>query len=342
MFSKFDIVESRHIQTIRLTNFKRFENLEVKELGQFNLIVGDNNVGKTSLLEACLVNDDLQTTLSRFTDLLRSKKFKENLHYGDLNFFRNVSRFKSEDGVVVEISEEGSIKSFYFRFEDIINKFQLEFDINHSQTERFIVNEHYYSILNFSKKDKPLISISEGHDFDFASYYSPIQQNKKLKTALIENLKCIIPDIENIELTVHTGEKQSFLIVSTKTKDETLPLAFYGDGTLKLFRILSKITRFAGQRLMIDEIDAGIHYTRYKTFWKVILKAAKDNNVQLFMTTHNEECIKYYREAIEELKFEADARVVALAENVKTKEVYSTTFNFKQFEEVVDAGNDIR
>ncbi|MFN9502212.1 MAG: ATPase, partial [Chryseotalea sp.] len=81
---------------------------------------------------------------------------------------------------------------------------------------------------------------------------------------------------------------------------------------------------------------------RYKTFWKVILQAAKENQVQLFMTTHNEECIKYYREAIEELQFEAEARVVVLAENPKTKEVFSTTFNFKQFEEVVDAGNDIR
>ena len=36
----------------------------------------------------------------------------------------------------------------------------------------------------------------------------------------------------------------------------------------------------SGKRLMIDEIDAGIHYSRFKIFWKTIIKAAKANNVK--------------------------------------------------------------
>ncbi len=48
----------QHISSFKLTNFKQFKSLELDHMGQFNLIVGDNNVGKTSLWEVLLVHDD--------------------------------------------------------------------------------------------------------------------------------------------------------------------------------------------------------------------------------------------------------------------------------------------
>jgi len=337
-------VETRHIDTIRLTNFKRFENLEVRELGQFNLIVGDNNVGKTSLLEALLCVKNSNITIGRLAELVRRRKIKTKITYSDLAYFINVkSRSQNEVKFFnLEMVNELSSDNISIFVSELDHKFVFE-SFSHPDTK--VIDKVNYSIsqeISFGQIEYPLILISQGHDFDFANDYGKIQQNRNSKKNLTDNLKSLIPDIENLEVSVSGMERTPFLIVYTKHQDEAIPLAFYGDGTLKLFRILSKITRFAGQRLMIDEIDAGIHYTRYKTFWKVILQAAHENQVQLFMTTHNEECIKYYREAIEELQFEEKARVVALAENPKTKEVFSTTFNFKQFEEVVDAGNDIR
>ena len=51
-------METKHLSYFKVENFKRFDNLEVKDIGQFNFIVGDNNVGKTSLLEALLFDDE--------------------------------------------------------------------------------------------------------------------------------------------------------------------------------------------------------------------------------------------------------------------------------------------
>ena len=48
--------KSRFIQDITIRNFKCFEELKIEGCGQFNLILGDNNVGKTSVLEALLVD----------------------------------------------------------------------------------------------------------------------------------------------------------------------------------------------------------------------------------------------------------------------------------------------
>ena len=50
-------MDTKHLSYFKVENFKRFDSLEVKDIGQFNLIVGDNNVGKTTLLEALLFDD---------------------------------------------------------------------------------------------------------------------------------------------------------------------------------------------------------------------------------------------------------------------------------------------
>ena len=42
------------LKSISLTNFRGFASLELKDLQRVNLIVGQNNSGKTSLLEAIL------------------------------------------------------------------------------------------------------------------------------------------------------------------------------------------------------------------------------------------------------------------------------------------------
>ena len=39
-------------EKVRVKNFKCFDDLTVEDLGTITLVVGDNNVGKTALLEA--------------------------------------------------------------------------------------------------------------------------------------------------------------------------------------------------------------------------------------------------------------------------------------------------
>lgn len=40
------------LNSLQVTNFRPFRNLSIHRIGKVNLIVGRNNVGKTSLLEA--------------------------------------------------------------------------------------------------------------------------------------------------------------------------------------------------------------------------------------------------------------------------------------------------
>lgn len=40
------------LNSLKIENFRSFENYEMRDLGRINLIVGKNNSGKTSVLEA--------------------------------------------------------------------------------------------------------------------------------------------------------------------------------------------------------------------------------------------------------------------------------------------------
>ena len=46
-----------HLTYFKIENFKRFDSFEMENIGQYNLVVGDNNVGKTSVLEGLLFDE---------------------------------------------------------------------------------------------------------------------------------------------------------------------------------------------------------------------------------------------------------------------------------------------
>jgi AAA15 family ATPase/GTPase len=116
-----------------------------------------------------------------------------------------------------------------------------------------------------------------------------------------------------------------------KDKDEFVPVNYLGDGFKRIFYIILKVLSLKGERIMIDEIETGIHHSRQKDFWSNILKICNELNVQLFATTHSKECIKVFYEASKELNEQKDIRLISLQEGEQEK-IYSTTYTFENIE----------
>jgi AAA15 family ATPase/GTPase len=113
---------------------------------------------------------------------------------------------------------------------------------------------------------------------------------------------------------------------------------------IKLFRILIEIILHSDNRLMIDEIDAGVHISRFKDFWRTILKASVTHNVQLFATTHNWECLQVFKEVLEEpemQEYQEKARCFKLAE-MRNGSVKSYCATFEEFQSTLESGFDPR
>ena len=73
-----------------------------------------------------------------------------------------------------------------------------------------------------------------------------------------------------------------------------------GDGIRKIFSILVTIAYCKDGILLVDEVDNGFHFSAMKTLWKAILMMACENNVQLFITSHNIDSVKGLMEAYTE------------------------------------------
>jgi AAA15 family ATPase/GTPase len=335
---------SKHLTYFKVENFKRFESFEMNDLGQFNLIVGDNNVGKTSLLEALLFDRDNWSLLNNLFRALQFRKIKNQLVLGDIEFFVNKELSLNEMKPTFRFlwDEKGGNHGSDFVAVSLDKKLQrIFFDSNSIESLRgdFYLNQNfdYNPNLNF-----PFVPFYRGHDNDLIKFYSRLQQNRSMKKSFIKGLKTISPLVEEIE---QTGlDSAPHLIVYQEGMNSSIPLALFGDGMLKLFRLLAEIILNKGGRLMIDEVDAGIHFSRFKEFWKAILRTAKDNDVQLFMTTHNEECIKYFIEALNENEsgsYKIDARSISLAQ-LPDKSVKAYTYTFDQLEANIIQGNEVR
>ncbi len=354
----------KHLSYFKVRNFKSFNSLELNDIGQFNLIVGDNNVGKTSILEALLFDSDVHHLLERLRHVFnnRNNNYFVSLNYNKFNFLENFINKRANNKLIkFELGFAKGQHIDFYTFDSIhfnnASKDEVALlsaiDIDRSSS-KFVArlkkenggtqicftdyqsDESYYS---------PILFYNLGYAVDLANIYSTqFQPSKELKEALIIDLNLFIEDINDIEISQDSISNEISVFIRLNDIDQMMPLSMFGDGAIKLFRILLEIQVVRGGRLMIDEIDTGIHYSRFKDFWKTIIKAALKNDVQLFATTHNLECLKYFKEALEESdleKAQVDARHFLVSKLI-SGETKAYTYNFEQFESAIELGNEIR
>ena len=337
-------MEQNHLKSFEVSGFKKFTDLKIDNIGQFNLIIGDNNVGKTSLLEALLVDYDKDKSMLALANIVYNvRKFTQlNQHYLSYFFSDNQTSFPYKT---------------LFR--------QIEKDDNYNEIKYVRLNSGDYSaisgrnkfILNLEPND-PIgyDNITEKEEFNlnvpfipFGSLYSHeltklysnnIQLFVDKKDRLLDSLSHIIRGIKNIEVNA-SYSYTPILLISEKGKNKLSPLGAYGDATVKLFRILlSLFSNDHYNRLMIDELDAGVHYSRLTDFTKSLLNIANEQGKQIFATTHSKECIESFTKALEETGLQSEGRIIRLAETKHGIKAY--TMEFAEFENSLLAESEIR
>lgn len=357
------MAREKHIVDLTIGNFKRFADFEVKNLGQFNLIVGDNNTGKTSFLEALLLDEE-GTIFDVIADLVHSmfiRSLEKIETYKDY-LYSNFLLFLNKDLLLEELSV--SFKMINATYNIKFRKFDYDTDrvlLNSFEKEKLfssdeILNEFLCSVNNINSTTLalnksvnsyyPFVPFGLGHDQYMVEFYSEhIDINKPTRDQFIKRLQVLIPKVNDVRVG------NDVINIYEEGMDTPMPLFTYGEGANKLFRVLCEIAMNEGKRLMIDEIDAGIHHTRFKSFWKTIMQAAKAYDVQIFATTHNIECVDYFREVLEspseletgeDLKEYQDlARIVSL----KVKEdnsVKARVYDYEYMEYAKDVNRELR
>jgi AAA15 family ATPase/GTPase len=335
-----------HFTNIQIKKFRKFKDLKIEDLGLFNLVVGDNNIGKTSILEGLLFIPNKREYIQRLafayierTNIIPDKDKDSK----DISLYYNLKKefvcdfYNCDDNksnIEFTITEKRNFWNYIIEFDEKVDVLK--------QDNIFQIESSDYELLNhipyLNNLKQPFIAYGKGFSSDLAQIYLDEIGTKrkeeeefiKRMSMFIRNIQRIIPDTKNGTIEIRDTDFP-----------EDMPLHQYGEGANKLFRILVLLTLHKGKKLLIDEIDAGIHYSRFKLFWSIILRVAMKDNTQIIATTHNDECIKYFTEVLNELgeSYQNVSRVVQM-KIVKDIKVHS--YKFESFNLAVEDGFEIR
>jgi AAA15 family ATPase/GTPase len=368
-------MENNHLTYFKVENFKKFDTLEVNDIGQFNLIVGDNNVGKTCFLEALLVDERFKTTLSYFSQLLIKRNLKSGAFftYKGLNIEENFKNNEialyqrnlelpikftvNETTIEIQNLKEKIKESIHIEINKFVEKVDLfnygEIIPNSSNWINFkvdgeikfladITSEYYVEFLN-DKKTVPAVMLSEKVENYLIETYSLIYGKLNLGEKVSEVLNTIFSDVKVLDLRIFENASPFFkneLYIKTSYKNEYHSIREYGEGFIRCLHFVFLILSNQSNRICIDEIDTGIHYTKLKSNWIMIFNLCKQLNIQLFATTHSKECMEAFMEASKAIQNEEKIKLVELKE-YKSK-VYANTIKYESILTALESKIDLR
>lgn len=280
------------LTSLHIKNFRGLRDLKIEPLRRVNLITGQNNTGKTGVLEAlALLLDDSspqQTLRNSLPNLFRTVGGDWNENFWKWLFY------KKDQTKPVDI--KGSFddaKDFQFLLKpgDWQASEQAPAQVRHSGQiggfPCFAVSDRPFAGL------KPAIfSTHPSNPTQDAVDYNRVIL-KRRKKQVEKMLREIEPRLEAVEAlqTGQPGQSSSPLIYADLGLSEMIPVTQLGQGFNRLLDIYSEIVAADAKVLLVDEIENGLHHSVLPVVWKGLFLAAKEFDVQIFATTHSWECI---------------------------------------------------
>ncbi len=375
------LMNNGHITRLEIKNFKKFNHLVVENIGQINLITGDNNVGKTTLLEALLFSEDNLRWISHLHRLLclrdihiHPKDF-ESVNFKDIKMpeesFLDKLLYDAHKPFELEFEIDGRRELRSFEHKQLGDLNEKMFLLRKDQYSEFVNNvKHWILFKKNGNADElqwmylddierrqgiysywPYIAFNVSYGDDLKDYVKIIERKASdldhdEKERVVELLKIFIPDI--LDYNLKRIGNRILIAIATEQDRQYNALTQYGDGVQKFFRYIIEIlyAKKKGEtRLMIDEIDTGIHYSRMQKEWKAIFELARQTGVQLFATTHSSDCIKAFAEAADEdEEMRNNIRLIELSEATidGEKKIFASSYNIHQIQTGIESEVNLR
>ena len=151
-------------------------------------------------------------------------------------------------------------------------------------------------------------------------------------------------DVERIAVVgngirTRTGDSIRRILVKVGNHSHPVPLVSLGDGAVRLFSVAVALANSKDGFLVIDEAENGIHHSIQKKFWKLILQAAQDLNVQVLATTHSWDCVRGFAQALMDLE-EFDGTLVRVEK--EAEETFTVPYTKSEIQAAAEHGIEVR
>ena len=339
---------SDFISEINAKAYRGLNNLFINNLGKINLLVGDNNSGKTSLLEVIrILSQPKDLGVICATALSRNNTVKKDSFIDTVLTLFQKEMFENEDN-------KNMRQTYYMDMSVVYNRKNIGLEAIAEVRDKLLLNrksdeytedginrviEGSLKISLEDKKESITFSIDDDISIDetekiynsvfmpvnvglykscVALYSDVIKEDKK--DDFIKILKIFDENITDISIV----EKTIWIHSNIKS---TMPLYAYGAGMQKALLIAITIVRAKGGVLLIDEMETAIHTSALKDVFQFIIEACNELNVQLFATTHSIEIIDKLLECQESAL--SDIRIITLTNDSIKKKSFARVLDGK-------------
>jgi hypothetical protein len=130
---------------------------------------------------------------------------------------------------------------------------------------------------------------------DIASRFSDLRAQRR-EAPFIEALQIIDPSIKGAEVLVTGAVPALCLDIGL---DRPVPINLFGDGLIRYAEYVARLYTSNSGLLLIDEIEAGIHYSVLEDMWSHLGQIVLETGAQIVATTHSQECVTTAIEALQ-------------------------------------------
>jgi hypothetical protein len=279
------------LNSLHIKGFRGFTDFKVDGLGQVNLIIGRNNAGKTSLLEAVYL-----LTAGQGDPFLAINR-GEDLAAAHMGLFNRPPMHQQPTGEI-EIGSDQETNPFSMKLK------QSQIEISRPPWGgTFQIGS---SLGGVATTSPVLMEPGAKVAFDIVSLWNRIQFTPH-HDALVDCLKLIIPNIIDVAI----GNADLKPRARLQGENAPVPLARFGGGATRLFHLACGLVLSAEKACLIEEIDNGLHHSVHARMWAFVLKVSKAYQIQVFATTHGLDCLRGFAQASLESQ-EIAARVIRL------------------------------
>lgn len=341
---------ARHLSCLKVNTFRGIKDLEVMDLGDINILVGANNCGKTSLLEAIMMlsrPDDFTNVVSiaRLREVNRnflslSASFFDSFLYlfnrlndeltisvsATMNNMDITSEIKGRiEKVLMDLNEEsknnpliskrareGSISDG-----EEIDSFVGEIQINNIgqmsfEASHIPISFHKYERIMRINRKPPFLNMTFVSTIDHIvkNTFRGVIKNGKLKNKVVEVLKLFDSNITDLRIIQDEDGRISQVIENSLL--DSMPLSTYGDGIKKVIALANGIAEAQNGVLLVDEIETSIHASAINKVFLWLINACKEFNVQLFLTSHSLETVDALLDSASNFENDDLVRVITL------------------------------
>lgn len=287
----FNEHRSSQFSRIHLNAYRGVTGISLHGLRRINLIVGLNNAGKTSVLEAIhlLSHQNDETAL---LDVMRLRGRWEGPPDPawlateipeDIYISGSFDRVENNVATVI-VQRTDDTKGPIGGQGSLLKAYLIESRYGHSAQST--------DIALFSDRPRQAHFVGR-HWLCPCSLTSPFSANRialvKTNGALEADVKAKV--IDCIKANIELSDEQYRFLVPHLDFGQALDLSSFGDGLRRVFEIGLLLASVRGGVLLIDEFESSLHPQLLRSLTRIVQELATKLNVQVFLTTHSKEVL---------------------------------------------------